>query len=129
MGEEKLPRDVSAHVGPFDRFARAVSHNVSRAWFFSACVLLIVVWAPTTVLMDFNTSQLLVNTATTIVTFLLVALLQNATTRSDKASQHKLNAICNALRFELAGSVSEDEYDKVVADLSAAVGLEDRESS
>jgi low affinity Fe/Cu permease len=34
-----------------------------------------VVWLPTTVLLDFNTSQLLINTPTTIVTFLLVALL------------------------------------------------------
>jgi Low affinity iron permease len=65
--------------------------------FFTACALLVVVWLPTTVLLDFNTSQLLINTPTTIVTFLLVALLQNTQTRNQQATQRKLNAIADGL--------------------------------
>jgi low affinity Fe/Cu permease len=65
----------SSHETVFDRFAGRAAQLVSRAPFFTASVLLVVVWLPTTVLLDFNTSQLLINTPTTIVTFLLVALL------------------------------------------------------
>jgi low affinity Fe/Cu permease len=66
----------------FDRFADVVSEHVARAWFFSACVLSLVLWAPTIlVIRNVDTYQLIVNTYTTIVTFLLVALLQNTQQR------------------------------------------------
>lgn len=56
------------------------------------------VWAPSYFLIgDVDTWQLIINTATTIVTFLMVALLQNSQTRSDHAIQHKLNAIADGL--------------------------------
>src|SRR5437868_2402238 len=96
MAEDRqpvLPSDVSSHVGSFDRFAGAAAEFASRAPFFAACVALIVVWSPTIFFLSFDTSQLLINTATTIITFLLVALLQNSQTRNDAATQHKLNAI------------------------------------
>lgn len=72
------PSEVSGSMGLFDRFADRTSRLVSQAPFFAACVLLVLVWAPTILFLSFNTWQLLINTATTIVTFLLVALLQNA---------------------------------------------------
>ena len=57
-----------------------------RAAFFASCVLLIVVWAPSILfLRDVDTWQLIINTATTIITFLMVALLQNSQTRNDQA--------------------------------------------
>src|SRR5207248_4915045 len=61
-----------------------------------ALPILILVWAPTLAFLKFDTWQLLINTATTIVTFLLVALLQNSQTRNDQATQHKLNEIGRA---------------------------------
>ena len=71
---------------------------MSRAWFFVMCVLLVVLWAPSYFLLgELNTWQLIINTITTIVTFLLVALLQNTQKRADEAVQHKLNAIADAL--------------------------------
>jgi low affinity Fe/Cu permease len=89
-----LPSGVSADVGVFDRFAGHASRIASRAPFFAFCVLLVVIWAPTIfVLRDIDTWQLIINTITTIVTFLLVALLQNTQYRTDAATQHKLNAI------------------------------------
>jgi len=45
---------------------------------------------------DVDTWQLIINTITTIVTFLLVALLQNTETRAENATQRKLNAISDA---------------------------------
>src|SRR4051812_12154318 len=125
------PSSVSGKLGPFDRFATAVSKYVSRAWFFAACVLLVVLWAPSfLVLGSVDTWQLIINTATTIVTFLLVALLQNTQTRNDQATQHKLNAIAEALAG-LMTHVGQDnaEMNKAISELRQAVGLEDRESS
>jgi hypothetical protein len=56
--------------GTFDRFAAHASDFVSEAVFFLACVLLVVVWLPSYfVFRDIDTWQLVINTATTIVTF------------------------------------------------------------
>lgn len=68
----------------FDRLADRAERVVSRAWFFSACVLLIVLWAPLIVWLDVNTWQLIINTITTCVTFLLLALLTNTQRRFEE---------------------------------------------
>ena len=66
--------------------------------FFAFCVLLVVVWAPTYLLVgNVDTYQLIINTPTTIITFLLVALLQNTQRRSEQAVQKKLDAIADGL--------------------------------
>jgi low affinity Fe/Cu permease len=83
-----MPSSVTGQLGFFDRFAGAASSFASRAPFFAGCVLLIVVWAPSIGLFNLDTWQLIINTATTIITFLLVALLQNSQTRNDQATQH-----------------------------------------
>jgi low affinity Fe/Cu permease len=63
----------------FDRFAGRWANFVSRAPFFTFCVLLVVLWAPTYFLVgNFDTYQLIINTPTTIITFLLVALLPSS---------------------------------------------------
>jgi low affinity Fe/Cu permease len=122
-----MPSDVSDDVGIFDRFARVTTSLVSRAPFFVACVALVVLWLPSYWLFaDTDTWQLLINTATTVVTFLLVALIQNSQFRDDQALQHKLNAIAEAL----ADLVGRDEgLEEDVHELRRAVGLEHRESS
>lgn len=81
-----LPSEISRKVGAFDRFAERASRLASKAWFFVFCVLLVVIWAPSIALIqNVDTWQLIINTITTIVTFLLVALLQNSQTRADHA--------------------------------------------
>ncbi|SCF17060.1 Low affinity iron permease [Micromonospora viridifaciens] len=129
-GTAKMPTDVSARLGFFDRFATAVAGYASHAWFFAACLILVLVWAPTVIWFSIDTWQLIINTATTIVTFLLVALLQNTQTRADAAVQHKLNAIADALS-DLMDQHAENYPDlrRDRAELRAAVGLEDRESA
>lgn len=81
----------------FDTVAERSSNMVARAPFFVACVLLIVVWAPSYAFLPLDTWQLIINTITTIVTFLLVALLQNTTDRSMQAVNHKLDALLDGL--------------------------------
>ena len=129
-GHELLPSDVSHHVGPFDRFAQWASQVASRAVFFVFCVLMILVWAPTIFLLKFDTSQLLINTSTTIITFLMVALLQNSQSRAEKAIQHKLNAIADSLADHMENSGRQSRKEKKdAAELREAVGLEFIESS
>jgi low affinity Fe/Cu permease len=122
----EMPDDVSDHVGWFDKFATGASKFVSRAWFFAFCVALVVIWAPSIALIhSISTWQLIINTLTTIITFLLVALLQNTQERADRATQDKLNAISEALsKMAAAQGLKKDAQE-----LRAAVGLEDRESS
>lgn len=128
-----MPSDVSSRIGFFDRFAGHASLIASRAVFFALCVLMVLIWAPTIfVLRDVDTWQLIINTATTIITFLMVALLQNSQTRADQATQHKLNAIAKGLSDVMAHLADGDEERDLAQDkeeLRQAVGLEEREST
>jgi len=121
-----MPSDVSQDVGWFDRFAEKASEFASRAWFFAFCVLLVVIWAPSILLLrSIDTWQLIINTATTIITFLLVALLQNSQERSDQAIQQKLNAIADSL----ADVMDNQDMPNNARELRESVGLENHESS
>lgn len=128
-----MPTDVTPDLSLFDRFATHAARIVSRAWFFAACVLLVLLWGPSILLIgDVNTWQLIINTATTIVTFLLVALLQNTQTRSDAATQDKLNAVAAAMATLMSHTAdihNRGELHQAVMELRAAVGLEDEESA
>jgi hypothetical protein len=128
-----MPSEVSSRVGPFDRFAGFSSRIASRAAFFTMCVVLVIVWAPTFFIIgSVDTWQLIINTITTIITFLMVALLQNSQTRSDQAIQHKLNAIADGLA-DLMTHIQTDgagtDLNEDVTELKAAVGLEEHEST
>ncbi|KAF0835751.1 low affinity iron permease family protein [Nocardia caishijiensis] len=126
-----MPSDISDHKTFFDRFATGASDFASKAWFFAACLILVLLWAPSVFLFpSIDTWQLVINTVTTIVTFLLVALLQNTQARNDDATQHKLIALAEGLAA-LMGELS-TEYPALAREreeLADAVGLEDRESS
>jgi low affinity Fe/Cu permease len=108
--------------GTFDRFAAHASDFVSEAVFFLACVLLVVVWLPSYfVFRDIDTWQLVINTATTIVTFLLVALLQNSQRRNELAMNAKLDALADGLRGSRPRTPSSQSD---MRDLRRAVGIE-----
>lgn len=141
-----MPSDVDAHISLFDRFASLVEKSVAHAWFFAACVALVAGWFPTLFFMPIDASQLIINTATTIVTFLLVALLQNTQRRNDASTQHKLNAVAahqvatsaglraigSALVRLVGGTDLRAAMDRLAdadKEVAAAVGLEDREST
>jgi hypothetical protein len=128
-----MPSEVSQRVGFFDRFAGWAARVAGRAWFFAFCVLLILVWIPSYGLIgEVDTWQLIINTATTIITFLMVALLQNSQTRSDQALQHKLNAIADGLAGLMKHIVDPGDSSRLRQDLEElrdAVGLERWEST
>ena len=127
----KKPSEVRKEPGFFDRFAQHAADFASRAPFFAFCVLILLVWGPSYFLLkDIDTWQLIINTATTIITFLMVALLQNTQTRNDQATQHKLNAIADGLADLMTHVSAEgDDLRTDIKELRAAVGLEEREST
>ena len=96
-------------------------------------MLLVVLWAPTYFLVgNFDTYQLIINTPTTIITFLLVALLQNTQKRGEQALQRKLDAVADGLADLMEHFAEEDPERRAamgdlsgdIEDLRAEVGLE-----
>jgi low affinity Fe/Cu permease len=78
----------------FTRFANGVAHAAGRPVAFVLCCLAIVVWASSGPLFGFSdTWQLVINTGTTIVTFLMVFLIQNTQNRDGAAIQAKLDEL------------------------------------
>ena len=112
----------------FDRFAEWTTRVVASAYFFAFCIAGVVAWALFGPPLGFsNTWQLVINTATTIMTFLMVALLQNSSRRGERAIQAKLDAIADALADFMDKADIELEED--VQELEEAVGLEERMGS
>lgn len=112
----------------FDRFADRIAAVTARAWFFALCVAIVVGWLPSYfVVGSLDTWQLLINTTTTIITFLLVGLMQNTTARDTAALHQKLNAHAAATLLLLTTLGHEDS--KEAHELREAVGLEHEESA
>ena len=83
----------------FRVFARRSSIALGSAWAFVGAVLAILVWVLTGPMFHFSdTWQLVINTATTIVTFLMVFLIQNTQNRDAKAAHLKLDELIRALK-------------------------------
>lgn len=82
----------------FDRFACAVAHYSGRPLVFLAAVLSVLAWGGTGPLFGYSeTWQLVINTATTIVTFLMVFLIQATQNRDGAALQAKLDELIRAI--------------------------------
>jgi low affinity Fe/Cu permease len=82
----------------FGVFARKMSTVLGSAWVFVCAILIIVVWALTGPTFHYSdTWQLIINTGTTIVTFLMVFLIQNTQNRDAKAVHLKLDELIRAL--------------------------------
>jgi low affinity Fe/Cu permease len=83
---------------PFTRFAKWTSRATGHPVAFVAAMLIIVVWAVTGPMFGFSdTWQLVINTGTTIVTFLMVFLIQNTQNRDSEAMQLKLDELIRAI--------------------------------
>jgi low affinity Fe/Cu permease len=81
----------------YSRFARAAARFCARPRVFLAALALIVVWLVTGPLFGYSdTWQLFINTGTTIVTFLMVFLIQNTQNRDTEAIQLKLDELIRA---------------------------------
>lgn len=83
----------------FRKFSSRVSAVTGSAGIFVLAVFVVLVWAVTGPLFDFSdTWQLVINTGTTIVTFLMVFLIQNTQNRDSKAMQLKLDELIRATK-------------------------------
>ena len=81
----------------FSGFAKRVAHHAGRPHAFILAAAVVVVWAVTGPLFGFSdTWQLVINTGTTIVTFLMVFLIQNTQNRDTEAIQLKLDELIRA---------------------------------
>jgi low affinity Fe/Cu permease len=107
----------------FSRFSHVVAHTAGRPLTFVLALTLIIVWAVSGPLFGFSeTWQLVVNTATTIITFLMVFVLQNSQNRDGEALQAKLDELIIAVgeaddRFVGAEQLSGSELKKLRATL------------
>jgi low affinity Fe/Cu permease len=91
------PRGPRRPLSRFTAFARGTSHLAGRPLTFFLAALIIVLWASLGPVFGFSdTWQLVINTSTTIITFLMVFLIQNTQNRDSEAMHLKLDELIRA---------------------------------
>src|SRR3954470_21340110 len=92
----RIPRERGRP--PFDRFAEGASAFVSKGLFFTISVVIVAIWMPTIfIFKSVDPGQLVINTLTSVLACLLIALLQNSERRYDEALPQKSDALTAAL--------------------------------
>jgi low affinity Fe/Cu permease len=125
MPDRSLPgrRVIDPERTIFDRFARWTEHQLGRSVTFALAVLCVVLWGATGPLFGWSdTWQLVINTGTTIVTFLMVFVIQNAQNRDTQALQLKLDELIRvntAARNSLMGL--EEKSESEVKEIKSAL--------
>lgn len=103
----------------FRKFSQAVSNIVGTSWVFIAAVGVVLIWALTGPMFHYSdTWQLVINTGTTIITFLMVFLIQNTQNRDAKAIHLKLDELIRGVKGARTGLVnleqlSDEELEKL----------------
>jgi low affinity Fe/Cu permease len=111
---------MNAFSETFAKIASAVSRWTGRPLTFLACCMIIVVWAVTGPVFRYSdTWQLIINTGTTIVTFLMVFLIQNTQNRDNAALQAKLDELIRVTRAKNEFIGIEHLSDKELEDILA----------
>jgi low affinity Fe/Cu permease len=115
-------------VKAFTGFANAVARVTGRPLTFALCLITVVVWAVSGPVFKFSdTWQLVINTGTTIVTFLMVFLIQNTQNRDNAALQAKLDELLNAVpkadpKFIGIEHLTDEELEAIVRECEARAG-------
>ena len=91
-------KDKGNHLSRFTRAAKLASRAAGQPITFMMAVAIIIIWAITGTIFHFSdTWQLVINTGTTIITFLMVFLIQNTQNRDTEAIQIKLDELIRAV--------------------------------
>lgn len=98
----------------FTRFTSSTSAILGRPWIFVVALVILIIWGISGPLLGFSdTWQLIINTSTTIVTFLMVFIIQNTQNRDNMAINIKLDAIMSKLEITKKDLIeAEDVSDK-----------------
>jgi low affinity Fe/Cu permease len=92
------PAALGAGSDRFGKFAARCSHYLGSRWAFAIAIAVILIWVLTGPFFHYSdTWQLIINTGTTIVTFLMVFLIQNTQNRDARAIHLKLNELIHAV--------------------------------
>ncbi len=122
---ERAARGLSGFHTWFWHAGKRASEAVGSAWAFVLALVLIFVWVLTGPIFGFSdTWQLVINTATTVITFLMVFLIQNTQNREAKATQLKLDELIRAVakaRNEFIGAEAdpEEQLERELKDVEA----------
>lgn len=117
--DASLASSEGQRSGFFRKFAKTTSEIVGSPWAFLVAVGILVAWAVTGPIFGFSdTWQLIINTGTTIVTFLIVFLIQNTQNRDAKAIHLKLDELIRGVKGARTGLVdledlSDDELEQL----------------
>ncbi len=113
---------------PFERFVEAAYQRVSDAPFFFVCLAIVLVWLVSVPWWhDLKAWQVAIHTVASVLSLLLLVLLENASRRSGEAAQEKMNVLAEALAALMESRARNDpELDEAVKKLREAVGLEER---
>jgi len=121
-------RDRDDGRNGFEKFVEAVHRRVSRAPFFLVCLAIVIIWAASAPLWsDLKQWQAAIHTIASVLSLLLLVLLENSGRRAEEASQEKLNVMAGALA-ELMESQSDTgpELEQATRKLRQAIALEER---
>ena len=99
-GSEKSEKQaVVKKQDAFHKISVKIANKLGNAWAFFIAVFIIIVWGITGPIFNFSdTWQVIINTGTTIVTFLMVFVIQNTQNRDGRAMQLKLDELINTSR-------------------------------
>jgi low affinity Fe/Cu permease len=100
----------------FTRFTTSVASTLGHAWTFTTALGVLLLWGISGPFLGFSdTWQLIINTSTTIVTFLVVFIIQNTQNRDNLAINIKLDSIMNNLGIDEKAIIeAEDKSDKTL---------------
>src|SRR6201989_2397100 len=116
MARKKTKKSKRAMGKMFDRFSSVVTRVTGKAVAFISAFIIIIVWAVTGPIFQFSdTWQLVINTGTTIITFLMVFVIQQSQNKDTMALQIKLNELIAASgasnRLINVEDITEDELE------------------